>query len=313
MFRPNLDPTNDALRWEPQGGCNYAVLAGRVPLNNAGVIHGLDSILVIDSLISPQRAIQLLELIKKYLKLPIRYLINTNYHGDHTFGNSSFPADCEIVAHTFTKSAMNDFYKEQLLISTTLGENKNLLHDMKWRRPSLVFDHNITVNLGSQDVHLFHFGEGNTSGDVCVYDPRACVLFTGNLVVGEGLIPNLGEPSLNAYYTTLENLHNKKLDIKKIIPGHGVPCGREQIFSHLKYFDFLGSSSDVVIGSENDAWNLAKLSLKKFVDESGNKEISANAEICVQIHLSNLRKLKKLTVSSSLERLTTCGAMYEGS
>ena len=102
---PNLDPTGVKLYPRFLGHGVYALMASRMPRDNSGVVIGSRGALVIDSGINGEMAKQIQDRVRKLTDRPILYLVNTNYHGDHTFGNYAFPGSVEIVAHRKTPTA----------------------------------------------------------------------------------------------------------------------------------------------------------------------------------------------------------------
>ena len=77
-------------------------MANRMPRDNSGVVIGQRGALVIDTGINEPMARQIQERVRKLTDKSLLYFVNTNYHGDHTFGNYLFPDPVEIVAHTFS-------------------------------------------------------------------------------------------------------------------------------------------------------------------------------------------------------------------
>lgn len=300
MFIPNLDPENNPLILHDLGQLCFAACATQSPANNAGVVVGLESTLVIDSLISPLRARELIDMIHNKTSTPIRYLINTNFHGDHTFGNSEFPPDCEIIAHTSTKAAMLDFYRESNLIAKTMRSTSPHRSNTRWRRPTQVFDSQLSVDLGSQQVDLFHCGGGNTEGDICVFARNAGVLYTGNFIIGGGLLPSLGDQTISNYLAAVENLLARNLDIRCVISGHGAITDDQQIGFHQRYLQFLVASPAMLLDCDADLHEYVELSLKRFLTADVAALLQAQWELCVQIHKTNLLKSSKVTVQPTL-------------
>src|SRR5438093_11884339 len=88
---PNLSPVG--LKLIPRAFTDgvYALMANVPPKDNNGLVAGRDAALVIDAGITPEASRQLQGLAAELTSTPVRYLVNTIYHGDHTFGNSAFP------------------------------------------------------------------------------------------------------------------------------------------------------------------------------------------------------------------------------
>jgi cyclase len=113
-------------------------------------------------------------------------MVNTNYHGDHTFGNYAFPQEALIVAQQKTAEIMRDFEGEKKFLLPAVDNDPTVFGDVQLRLPDLVLDEYLELDLGGRVVELYHFGHGNTPGDTVVYVPEARVAWTGNLILGEG-------------------------------------------------------------------------------------------------------------------------------
>ncbi|QQO22224.1 MBL fold metallo-hydrolase [Bradyrhizobium diazoefficiens] len=163
---PNLDPGGVRFRTRRLGSSVYAILARPMPRDNSGLIVGDDAALMIDAGINGDVARRLQRIAARLTDKPLRYLVNTNYHGDHTFGNFAFPPSVEIIAHRLTAEAMNDLAAEKRIRSGNLKGHEAAIADVTvWRRPDRVFDDRLDVDLGGRVVQLWHFGSGNTPGD----------------------------------------------------------------------------------------------------------------------------------------------------
>ncbi|HBK81520.1 MAG TPA: MBL fold metallo-hydrolase, partial [Nitrospinae bacterium] len=101
-FVPPLDPTGIELKTKRLAPGVYALLAGHGAVDNSGFVVGDRGVLVIDAHINGAMARQIQAAVRRVTDKPILYLVNTNFHGDHTFGNYAFPASTQIVAHRKT-------------------------------------------------------------------------------------------------------------------------------------------------------------------------------------------------------------------
>ena len=86
---------------------------------------------------------------------PILYLVNTNYHGDHTFGNYAVPEDTLIVAHRLTAERMKDFEQEKTLILAAVDNDAAILRGTRLRLPDITFDETMRIDLGGRVVDSF--------------------------------------------------------------------------------------------------------------------------------------------------------------
>ena len=216
---PPLHPAGAQLETKQLAPGVYALLSDKPPVDNSGFVVGERGVLVIDAHINGAMARQIQAAVRRVTDKPILYLINTNFHGDHTFGNYAFPAETRIVAHRQTAERMRDFEHEKKLLLATVNNDPTVYADVRLRLPDVVFDDYLRLDLGDRVVEIYHFGPGNTPGDTVVYVPEARVAWTGNLVVGEGTIPFLIEGRAGEYLQTISRFA-RTLEVDTIIPGH---------------------------------------------------------------------------------------------
>lgn len=224
------------------------------PQGNTTVIIGEREVLVVDSCYLPSSAREDIAQIRQWTNKPVRYLVNTHWHFDHTMGNGTYWeafSPLTIIAHAetakqsigynpgwferFPKRA--DGFRQALESGKaangkplTEGEKKEYREAIAGiepvyaefktivdRAPNLTFSEELTVDLGNREVQIKHLGRGNTAGDAIVYLPKEKILLTGDLLVSP--VPYLfgGYPA--EFVKTLERLAS--LDAQTTVPGHG--------------------------------------------------------------------------------------------
>jgi glyoxylase-like metal-dependent hydrolase (beta-lactamase superfamily II) len=138
--------------------------------------------------------------IKSVTTQPVKYVLNTHHHGDHTGSNAQFPPTTEIIS--------------------TANARKNMIDGKQGGAPRVVFTDASDVFLGGKQVQMRYFGRGHTNGDAMVYFPALRLLHTGDLMAGTSpLIDYGGGGSLKEWAATLDAA--MKLDFDTVIPGHG--------------------------------------------------------------------------------------------
>ncbi|MFD1933152.1 MULTISPECIES: MBL fold metallo-hydrolase [Nonomuraea] len=246
---PDLSPVGLELHPQQLGEGVYALMANQLPKDNNGLVIGEKAALVIDSGITPGIGRRIQEIAAELTDKPIRYLANTTYHGDHTFGNAAFGDDVTIVSSRLNKAAMTSLAAEKQVRRDSMYGDADVLDEVvTWRGPDAVFDRFCEIDLGGRVVQLWHFGPGNGSGDTLVYVPDTRTAWGGNFLAPAGITPMLliGDPL--GYARTLRSV-KATLDIDVIVPGHGMYGEADPGISWLlTYLERLASA--VSAGSE---------------------------------------------------------------
>ena len=219
---------------------------------------------------------------------PILYLVNTNYHGDHTFGNYAFGPEVTIIAHRETARSMQNFEHEKQVMLPTVQNDVTVFADARLRLPDVVFSDFLAVDLGGRTVELHHFGKGNTAGDTVVFEPVTRTAWTGNLVVGEGTIPPIFEGDVSGYLETISRFR-ASLEVARIVPGHGALTDGRTLGRYLAY---LSQLIDTVGAAEAAGRSLAQvqetLPLGQFVQVPQEVAASPVGAFLSGLHALNL-------------------------
>ncbi|MEX0738315.1 MAG: MBL fold metallo-hydrolase [Pseudohongiella sp.] len=239
-------------------GIYHVTPTGAVNLmSHAMLIEGEHDLLVVDSHVSPNAGMALIDAIKSVSAKPVRYLINTHYHFDHAHGNQVFPQDVEIIGHRYTRDKLSgelgNVLEESTFISFTEGvpgqieqmqaqlattENTderaalqgriavqqahlNSLAGIEPTPPNITIDESMSifqaVRGGGREIQITHLGRGHTGGDVVVFLPEEKIIYTGDLMVP--FLPYMGDAHVDEWPDTLEHL--KSFDFDTLLPGHG--------------------------------------------------------------------------------------------
>lgn len=224
------------------------------PQGNTTVIIGEREVLVVDSCYLPSSARQDIAQIRQWTNKPVRYLVNTHWHYDHTMGNGvyaeAFPG-IAIVAQIETQKqsagynpgwfarfpARAELFKQRL--ESGKDANGRPLSEAEKREfaraiagvepvqaefktlvdraPNLTFDSELNVELGDREVQIKHLGRGNTAGDAILYLPKEKILIAGDLL--DHPVPYLGGGYPSELVRTLQQM--ARLDAQTFVPGHG--------------------------------------------------------------------------------------------
>jgi cyclase len=184
----------DLYEIEGDGG-NVAVL-----VTNEGIV------LVDDKFEQDHDAI--LDRIKTISQQPVKYVINTHYHQDHSGGNAKFLPTADVIS---TQNARTNIleHKQSNVTGSAVAPAR------------IVFTDETAVFLGGKEVRAKYFGRGHTNGDAMVYFPQLKTLHTGDLMAGTNpLIDYNGGGSLVEWTKTLDKAM-ATYDFDTVIPGHG--------------------------------------------------------------------------------------------
>jgi len=177
----------------------------------AGVILTEEGTIVIDTLPFPAETRQMLEFIAGHSKGPVRYVINTHYHSDHTNGNYLFP-EAEIVAHRLCRETLLKWGERSL---EQARADTPALAEVRIRLPNLVFEDDLYIHLGDRSLLLTPLA-GHTPDSVGVLIEGDRILFAGDAVLP---VPYIvwGDPDRAAH--SLRTV--RALKPESVVQGHG--------------------------------------------------------------------------------------------
>ena len=236
------------------------------PNGNTTVVVGEREVLVVDSCYLPSETRKDIEQIRRWTDKPVRYVVNTHWHGDHQMGNyvyaEAFP-QLAVVAHVetqrqiegYTSTFIGRYQKTTADVRARLESGKaedgkplteearkelqkNLagreqvlaeFKDFHMRVPNLAFSEELNVDLGGREVQIKFLGRGNTKGDAVVYLPKERILVAGDLLAHP--VPYLGGGFPFELVKTLRRMG--QLDAQTIVPGHGEVLRGEYARSYL--------------------------------------------------------------------------------
>jgi glyoxylase-like metal-dependent hydrolase (beta-lactamase superfamily II) len=216
--------------------------AGIPVATSGGFIIGERAVMVIDTMLNRQLAGQVMALVRERTKKPIRYIVNTSYHGDHSYGNQFFPADAQIIQHRATQDYIRQsFAKDVAFMTKNFGSNQGLAELKPVPASVLLGDKaDITIDLGGQQARIRHIGFAQTPGDLWVTAAGGKVLFTGNPVIARApAFPWLLDGHLREALATMTALRATLAADAVVVPGHGEPTTVKAVDDHIAYLDRL--------------------------------------------------------------------------
>jgi cyclase len=202
-------------------------------INNTGFLVGGGGVISIDSCATQRRTRALLAAVASVTDLPVRTLINTHHHGDHTYGNYLF-GGATIVAHERCRDGV---------LASGLPANLGVWTDVDWGIPELAppfltYADAVTVWSGDLKCDVRYVGmPAHTTNDSLIWLPDRSVLFAGDLAFSGGT-PFLLMGSVEGAIEVLERVV-RPLGALTIVPGHGPVSGPAVIDEMLGYLRFV--------------------------------------------------------------------------
>ena len=183
---------------------------------NAGFVIGPDGVLVIDTFEDPAAASAMLKAIRAKTREPIRYVIDTHYHLDHTAGNNVFAAAGATVMAQRNVRTWERTENLKFFGAAPTAKQKQFVETLGL--PSVTYKDDITIWLGDRKA-IVRTLEGHTGGDSSVVIPDAKVVFTGDLFWNHTL-PNLIDADTREQIASNDTYLHDYPDAT-FVPGHG--------------------------------------------------------------------------------------------
>jgi glyoxylase-like metal-dependent hydrolase (beta-lactamase superfamily II) len=220
---------------------------------NHTIIVGDRDVFLVDAGTTPLAARALLADMKLITDKPVRWVVNTHFHFDHTDGNSIFGPEVQIIGHEYVRHAIADLdvlhrepFKSALAnmpiqvdaLKKQIGEEKDpakraelqkqlAAKQADWEEfkmikptpPTMTYTSKMTLYQGQREIQLLFLGRGHTQGDTIVYLPKERIVCSGDMM--ETQPAYMGDAIFDEWIKTLDAL--KELDFTTDLPGHGVP------------------------------------------------------------------------------------------
>ncbi len=244
--------------------------------SNAAIIVNEDGVMVVDTHSKPSAARALIAQIREISSKPVRYVVNTHFHWDHTQGNHAYaappagpgyPKAADLISSEPTREwiaregrpriaaslavlpkqlealrerlAQERDPQERARVQDWLQQGEAYLEELKKveiELPTLTFDSRLALHQGGREIHLLFLGRGHTAGDTVVWLPQEKVVVTGDLA--HGSLPYMADSYPLSWAPTLDRV--KGLDFDRVIPGHGrVQQGKQRVSWFRNYVEEL--------------------------------------------------------------------------
>ncbi len=227
---------------------------------NIGASVGEDGIVIVDDQYAPL-ADKIQAALKGITDKPVRFIINTHYHGDHTGGNDYFQKQAPIIAH--------DNVRKRLESGGGAGNGASIHMDFKpapkGALPIITFDHDVTVHLNGEDIRALYFPAGHTDGDSVIFFPKSNVVHMGDDFVTYGFpfIDVDSGGSIDGMIDGVEKVIAQVPADVKIIPGHGPISSVSDVRAYL---EMLKATREVVAKAIKDGKTVDQMKQAKLLE-----------------------------------------------
>ena len=242
-----------------------------------------EGVLVVDSGTSPEQGKLVMEAIAAKTDKPVKYLVLTHYHGDHTFGLQAFPASTVIIGQQNTAANMRklneprlrammekqmpemvaaqklkvdklrkkkgkDLKKEEERLKTLESEFAEL-QGLRFVYPAITYDSKLSIHLSGETIEVIYPGPGHTNGNSLVVFPGLKVVHMGDLFFN-GLLPYIGAEAGADTANWIAKLKEVSgWDVEKFIPGHGPLADKEGLLRQAAYLGDLRQAVQTAIAA----------------------------------------------------------------
>ncbi len=233
---------------------------------NTGIVVGNDAVLVVDTRISAKKAREFIADIKKITDKPIKYVVNTHYHLDHSWGNCEFVKLGAVVIGHENWIKLASRYKEGMSHPEYYGMTAEDLNGTTLSPPTITFKDAMLVDLGDVTVSLSYLGHTHTNDSIVVLVEQDGVLFTGDILFTR-YHPSMNEADVQGWLKTLAKLESTPAKI--IVPGHGPVSTTADIKDLEVYLTEFDKQAKVLCAgkTQDDAPAIAQEMLKILPDQ----------------------------------------------
>ncbi|WP_327286129.1 MBL fold metallo-hydrolase [Streptomyces sp. NBC_01205] len=249
----------------------YVQPAGGWCLNNAGILVDGGHSALVDTAATESRARRLRGAVLRLAGRAPRALVNTHFHGDHTYGNFVFP-EALTIGHERTRTMVRaaGLHMAGLWPDVCWG-------DIEITPPELTFRDRTTLHVGSIRAELIHIGPAaHTTDDTVVWLPDQGVLFTGDIVMN-GVTPFCVMGSVAGSVRALDRL--RELGATTVVPGHGPVGGPELLDANAEYLRWVQC-----LAREGSAAGLTPLELARATGPGPYAELLDTERLLPNLH-----------------------------
>lgn len=248
---------------------------------NAGVIAGPDMAIVIDTLPFPEETLAMRTFIEQQLQVPVRYVINTHYHADHTWGNHLFPG-----AKIVSSDLCYQYLEERGIPSLERQQaNSHTYQNTKIVLPHLTFSEGeFEIQIGKKNLRMFAF-PGHSKDGIAVVIEEDRVMFAGDTLME---VPYIVDGDIEDMIASLKMM--SEIGLESVVRGHGdiVLRGEVSVVAEADT-EYLNEIRKVVRTANRRKYPLDHLE-EVTIEDCGKSRVLLNG-LAEQLHQQNMKAL----------------------
>lgn len=259
----------------------YVFTSRRYAQVTAGAVLTKEGVILIDTLFYPDETRDIKQFVEQRLGLPVRYIVNTHYHADHTLGTCLFPK-AQVVSHAKCRDLLDTAGRDGL---EQMKSQSPDFEEVEIILPTLIFNTgNLNIHLGGKTVRLSHT-PGHSPDLISALVVNDKILFASDTVMP---VPTMFDGSFKDLNQTLQSMLDMGIDT--MVRGHGEVILRGEvqdlIQSDLAYLESIRQAVDNVIANNDPLVTLESIT----IESCGKSRIPLNGFVS-DLHQANLRKL----------------------
>ena len=215
------------------------VQSAREVNSTSSIILTAEGVVIVDTGQTPIDSREVMDAVRKLTQLPVRVVINTEVHPDHTMGNFVFSPPALVISAEGASEAMRKAYDPQRAsaLANESADMRETLQGYRLVTPHIEYQDKSTLRVGERTFVLLHFKNVHSEADTAVWLPNERVLFAASVAIPNSinnLRPFVSIPAMLAAISTM-----KSLNPEVVVPGHG-SFGTTKIFDDSqRYYELL--------------------------------------------------------------------------
>jgi len=248
--------------------------------SNCGIIVTSEGVVLVDSGHNPSDSREILAAVKKLTNQPVRYLIDTETHGDHTTGHWVFSPPALVINSDGATKDMQEAYNPQRIegIRRQSPEMAAASEGYKMVTPQIEYSDKMTLRLGGKTIEILHLDNVHSGADSAVWLPEDRVLFAAS-AAGPKRLNNI-RPTVRIADIRAALKMMKALNPEIVVPGHGAPVTATMFDESEAYYTLLFERMNALIRQGKSLDQIkAELKMPEYASWANQDRLPNNIEI----------------------------------